>query len=127
ARLGDTPTVKAPFNFEGAAKAAAPLLDRDHDFTAVICDDDILAGGVYLAARDRGIKIPEQLSVVGFDDLDFARVLAPPLTTVAVDAEGLGAAAFDALNQDLAGNPPAPEQVIPVRLTVRESTAPPGT
>ena len=91
----------------------------------MFCDDDILAGGVYLAARERGIEIPGDLSVVGFDDLDFARVLAPPLTTVAVDAEGLGAAAFEALATDLSGGSPAAEQVMPVSLTVRESTAPP--
>ena len=62
-----------------------------------ICDDDILAGGVYLAARERGLRIPEDLSVVGFDDLPFARVLSPGLTTVRADAPGLGAAAFEAL------------------------------
>jgi DNA-binding LacI/PurR family transcriptional regulator len=125
AHLGETPpTVRAPFNFEGAAAAAGPLLDEG-GFTAVFCDDDILAGGVYLAARERGIEIPGDLSVVGFDDLDFARVLAPPLTTVAVDAEGLGAAAFEALATDLSGGSPAAEQVMPVSLTVRESTAPP--
>jgi DNA-binding LacI/PurR family transcriptional regulator len=125
ARAGDTPTVRAPFDFDGAARAAGPLLDEG-GFTAVICDDDILAGGVYLAARERKIRIPEDLSVVGFDDLDFARVLAPPLTTVAVDAEGLGAAAFEALAKDLAGEYVAAEQVIPVTLCVRESTAPPA-
>jgi DNA-binding LacI/PurR family transcriptional regulator len=124
ARAGDTPTVRAPFDFDGAAKAAGPLLDQG-GFTAVICDDDILAGGVYLAARERKIRIPEDLSVVGFDDLDFARVLAPPLTTVGVDAEGLGAAAFEALAKDLAGEPVPAEQVIAVDLRVRESTAPP--
>ena len=124
ARLGETPTALAPFTFEGAAEAAGPLLDEG-GFTAVFCDDDILAGGVYLAARDRGIRIPEDLSVVGFDDLDFARVLAPPLTTVGVDAEHLGAAAFDALARDLAGEHVAAEQVIEVRLCVRASTAPP--
>jgi DNA-binding LacI/PurR family transcriptional regulator len=124
AKLGETPMVKAPFDFEGAAKAAGPLLDQG-GFTALICDDDILAGGVYMAARQRGIRIPEDLSVVGFDDLDFARVLAPPLTTVAIDAEHLGAAAFDALKRDLAGEPIAAEQVIDVTLRIRESTAPP--
>ncbi|WP_037494761.1 LacI family DNA-binding transcriptional regulator [Solirubrobacter soli] len=124
ARLGETPVVKAPFDFEGAAKAAGPLLDQN-GFTAVFCDDDILAGGVYLAARERGIRIPEDLSVIGFDDLDFARVLAPPLTTVAIDAEHLGAAAFDALKRDLSGETIAAEQVIGVTLRVRESTAPP--
>jgi LacI family transcriptional regulator, repressor for deo operon, udp, cdd, tsx, nupC, and nupG len=125
ARLGDTPTALAPFTFDGAAAAAGPLLDRG-GFTAVFCDDDILAGGVYLAARDRDIRIPEDLSVVGFDDLDFARVLAPPLTTVGIDAEHLGAAAFGALARDLAGETVAAEQVIPVTLCVRESTAPPA-
>ena len=104
-------------------RAAGPLLEQD--VTAVFCDDDILAGGVYLAARERGIAIPRDLSVVGFDDLDFARVLAPPLTTVAADAEGLGAAAFEALARDLAGETAAAEQVLPVALRVRESTAPP--
>ena len=125
AKLGETPVVMAPFEFDGAAEAAGRLLDQG-GFTAVICDDDILAGGVYLAARERGIRIPEELSVVGFDDLDFARVLAPPLTTVAVDAEHLGAAAFEALERDLDGEAVAPEQVIPVTLCVRESTAPPA-
>jgi DNA-binding LacI/PurR family transcriptional regulator len=125
ARLGETAVVTAPFEFDGAAEAAGRLLDRG-GFTAVICDDDILAGGVYLAARERGIRIPEDLSVVGFDDLDFARVLAPPLTTIAVDAEHLGAAAFEALKRDLDGEAVAPEQVIPVTLRVRESTAPPA-
>ena len=125
ARLGDPTTALAPFTFEGAARAAGPLLDHG-GFTAVFCDDDILAGGVYLAARDRNIRIPEDLSVIGFDDLDFARVLAPPLTTVAVDAEHLGAAAFETLARDLAGETVAAEQVIPVTLCVRESTAPPA-
>jgi DNA-binding LacI/PurR family transcriptional regulator len=117
------PTARTLFTFEQAREAALPLLEQD--VTAVICDDDILAGGVYLAARERGLAIPADLSVVGFDDLDFARVLAPPLTTVACDAERLGAAAFEALARDLAGDPPPPEQVLPVSLRVRESTAPP--
>ena len=125
ARLGDVPRVEAPFTFEGAAAAAARAARR-RDVTAVFCDDDILAGGVYLAARERGLRIPEDLSVVGFDDLDFARVLAPPLTTIAVDAEGLGAAAFEALARDLARETVAAEQVLPVSLCVRASTAPPG-
>jgi DNA-binding LacI/PurR family transcriptional regulator len=126
ARLGDAvPTVLAPFTFEGAKIAAAEILDMD--VTAVFCDDDILAGGVYMAARERGVSIPGDLSVVGFDDLDFARVLAPPLTTVAVDAERLGALAFSALASDLAGESVPAEQVMPVSLLVRESTAPPSS
>ena len=115
--------MQTEFTFDEAARAAGPLLEQD--ITAVFCDDDILAGGMYLAARERGFEIPRDLSVVGFDDLDFARVLAPPLTTVAADAEALGAAAFEALKRDLAGDRPPDEQVLPVELRVRESTAVP--
>jgi DNA-binding LacI/PurR family transcriptional regulator len=123
-RLGcEPPRVQAPFTFDGAATAAGPLLEQD--ITAVFCDDDILAGGVYLAARARGLSIPRDLSVIGFDDLDFARVLAPPLTTVSVDAEGLGGAAFEALARSLGGESVPAEQVLPVALCVRESTAAP--
>ena len=53
--------------------AAGPLLDEQP--TAVFCDDDIVAAGLYLAARERGLRIPRDLSVIGFDDMDFARVL----------------------------------------------------
>ena len=120
---GPPPSVQAPFTFDGAKEAARGLLDEN--LTAVFCDDDILAGGFYMAARERGVRIPQDISVIGFDDLDFARVLNPPLTTVAIDAEELGAVAFSALAQDLAGDPPPDEQVMPVSLTVRESTAPP--
>ncbi len=112
------------FDFDDAARAAGELLDAGDPPTAIVCDDDILAGGVYLAARERGLRIPEDLSVVGFDDLPFAHVLSPPLTTVRADAERLGAVAFEALAAVMAGEEVA-GQTLPVELVVRESTAPP--
>ena len=112
------------FDFEDAARAAGTLLDAADPPTAIVCDDDILAGGVYLAARPRGLRIPEDLSVVGFDDLPFARVLSPGLTTVGADAERLGAVAFEALASLMAGEEVA-GRTLPVELVVRESTAPP--
>jgi len=93
--------------------------------TAVFAGSDVQALGVLEAARALGLRVPGDLSVVGFDDLDFACVLAPPLTTVAADAEGLGAAAFEALALKLAGVDVAAEQVLPVALRVRDSTGPP--
>jgi DNA-binding LacI/PurR family transcriptional regulator len=112
------------FDFDDAARAAGELLGADDPPTAIVCDDDILAGGVYLAARSRGLRIPEDVSVVGFDDLPFARVLAPGLTTVSADARRLGAVAFEALAAVIAGEEVA-GQTLPVQLVVRESTAPP--
>lgn len=112
------------FDFDDACRAALTLLDVEDPPTAVICDDDILAGGVYLAARSLGLRIPADLSVVGFDDLPFARVLSPGLTTVGADAPGLGAAAFEALAAVMAGEEVG-GRTLPVELVVRESTAPP--
>lgn len=115
----------AVFDFEDAARAALTLLDLDDPPTAIFCDDDILAGGVYLAARERGLRIPQDVSVVGFDDLDFAKVLTPPLTTVSLDAEQLGAVAFELLATRMSGGEAPGGQILPVELIVRESTAPP--
>jgi LacI family transcriptional regulator len=65
------------------------------------------------------------LSVVGFDDMDFARVLRPALTTVALDGERLGETAFELLETRLAGRRTRKRVVLPAELLVRESTAPP--
>ena len=89
------PRVLTPISIEDARENALVLLDEEP--TAVFCDDDVIAAGMYLAARERGLRIPDDLSVVGFDDMDFARVLGPPLTTVALDAELLGATSFELL------------------------------
>jgi LacI family transcriptional regulator, repressor for deo operon, udp, cdd, tsx, nupC, and nupG len=115
----------AAFRFDAAHRAALALLGDDgRRPTAVYCDDDLLAGGVYLAARDLGISIPDELSVVGFDDLPFAQVFEPPLTTVAIDPEALGASAFEVLAALMEGGSPE-GRVLPVSLVVRGSTAPP--
>jgi len=128
ASVGEEPSpdlrASALFDFDDAARAALELLGGGRPPTAIFCDDDILAGGVYLAARERGLRIPEDVSVVGFDDLDFAHVLSPPLTTVIADAERLGAMAFETLAAGMAGEEPT-GRVLPVELVVRESTAPP--
>ncbi len=126
-RVGEEPRFAGTgFSFDEAAQAAGELLDRDDPPTAIVCDDDLLAGGVYLAARARGLRIPEDLSVVGFDDLDFAKVLWPPLTTVRAEAERLGAVAFELLAAEIAGEDTERGQVLPVSLVVRGSTAPPA-
>jgi DNA-binding LacI/PurR family transcriptional regulator len=115
---------RAAFRFDDAHVAARALLDRDERPTAVYCDDDLLAGGVYLAARDLGLRIPADLSVVGFDDLPFAKVFEPPLTTIAIDPEELGASAFEVLAALMEGEEPE-GRVLPVELVVRGSTGPP--
>jgi LacI family transcriptional regulator, repressor for deo operon, udp, cdd, tsx, nupC, and nupG len=120
------PRALSAFTIDAARAAAGPLLAGADRPTAIFADDDILAAGVYLAAREAGLSVPGDVSVVGFDDLSIARLLEPELTTVAADAEALGAAAFEALLAVLRGEKPAPERIVPVSLVVRGSTGPPA-
>jgi DNA-binding LacI/PurR family transcriptional regulator len=108
---------------DSAHEAAGPLLDERP--TAVFCDDDNLAAGLYMAARERRLRIPADLSVVGFDDMDFAAALEPALTTVALDPEKMGATAFELLEGLMSGRRTRKKVVLPGQLLVRGSTAPP--
>jgi DNA-binding LacI/PurR family transcriptional regulator len=117
----EQPRVMTPISIEDARQNAATLLDESP--TAVFCDDDVIAAGLYLAARDRGLRIPEDVSVVGFDDMEFARVLTPPLTTVALDADLLGSKSFELLELRLNGTRTRKRIVLPAELVVRGSTA----
>jgi DNA-binding LacI/PurR family transcriptional regulator len=114
----------AVFTLESARAATFELLDAG--VTAILADDDVLASGALVAARERGVRVPADVSVVGLDDLDLARITNPPLTTVALDPERSGAVAFAALERELAGAlPRRRREVLPVELVVRESTGPP--
>jgi DNA-binding LacI/PurR family transcriptional regulator len=119
----DQPRALTPITIDDARAAAGALLDERP--TAVFCDDDIIAAGLYLATRERGLRVPRDLSVIGFDDMDFARVLDPALTTVALDAELLGARGFELLEGRMAGRRTRRRMVLPAELLVRGSTAPP--
>jgi LacI family transcriptional regulator len=95
--------------------------------TALLCDGDILAAGALKAARGLGLRVPEDLSVSGFDDLSLATALEPELTSVRLPAEEVGAAGMRALLALLAGDggAGAPGAVeLPVRLIPRASTGP---
>ncbi|MEV7834669.1 LacI family DNA-binding transcriptional regulator [Streptomyces subrutilus] len=120
-------TVRAPLTVNGARTAmeAALAAPRDRP-TAVICDDDILAAGACKAARRLGLRVPEDLSVTGFDDLALATAVEPELTTVHLPAEQVGERGMSALLAVLDGAPwDAPD--LPVRLVVRESSGPAPT
>jgi DNA-binding LacI/PurR family transcriptional regulator len=115
------PRLMTPITIDDARENAITLLEQGP--TAVFCDDDVIAAGLYLAARDRGVRIPDEVSVIGFDDMDFARVLDPPLTTVALDAGLLGSRSFELLEERMSGTPTQERVVLPAELLVRGSTA----
>ncbi|GAA4140775.1 LacI family DNA-binding transcriptional regulator [Actinomadura keratinilytica] len=107
-----------------AKEAAGRLLDRPDRPTVLVCDDDLMAAGAYKAARARGLEIPRDLSVTGFDDDVLATALEPELTTVRLPARRLGAEGMTALLELLDGRTPEPRS-LPAELVVRASTAPP--
>ncbi|MBW5482045.1 LacI family DNA-binding transcriptional regulator [Streptomyces bambusae] len=121
-------TVRAPLSVQAARAAMETALAAPTDPapppTAVICDDDILAAGTCKAARRLGLRVPEDLSVTGFDDLALATAVEPELTTVHLPAEQVGEHGMSALLTVLEGGTwTAPD--LPVHLVVRGSTAPP--
>ncbi|MFF8033368.1 MULTISPECIES: LacI family DNA-binding transcriptional regulator [unclassified Streptomyces] len=117
-------TTRAPISIRGAELSArAALSGASPHPTAVICDDDQLAAGAYKAARRLGLRVPEDLSVTGLDDLALATAIDPELTTVRLDAELFGERGMQALLAVLEGRTPAAD-AIPVDLVVRGSTAP---
>ncbi|MEU6538818.1 LacI family DNA-binding transcriptional regulator [Streptomyces sp. NPDC047000] len=114
-------TIDAARTATETALTTAPGTTRP---TAVVCDDDQLAAGAYKAARRLGLRIPDDLSVTGLDDLALATAIDPELTTVHLDAELFGARGMHALLAVLDGREPDAGD-IPVHLVVRGSTAPP--
>ncbi len=92
--------------------------------TALICDDDLIAAGACKAARRLGLRVPEDVSVTGFDDLAVATAVEPELTTVRLPAERIGERGMEALLAVLEDRP-AEAGDLPVTLMVRGSTAPP--
>jgi DNA-binding LacI/PurR family transcriptional regulator len=96
------------------------------EVTAVFAANDQMALGLLHAAADVGIRVPEELSVVGFDDIPEARHFTPPLTTVRQDFAELGRRAIAVLLAELEpGAEPPPGTEVPTPLVVRASTAPP--
>jgi DNA-binding LacI/PurR family transcriptional regulator len=130
---GIVPTVmEVPDNIEPhVTQGARAVLAGDERPTAVLCFSDLMAAAVVHAAEDLGLRVPQDLSVVGFDDSPLARRLRPALTTVRQDFVAKGQAAAAALTSSIArsraGDALEPQQHhIPVSLVVRDSTAPPA-
>ena len=111
---------------EGGAAAARALLERGTAFTAVFAFNDQMAAGAVGAFRRAGLGVPEDVSVIGFDDIPSASATFPALTTVAQPIEAMGTAVVRLLLDRIA-RPTAPYARIelPTALVVRESTGPP--
>ena len=117
------------FQHEGGFRRGGELLDLAEPPTAIFAGSDQQALGVYEAARQRGLRIPQDLSVVGFDDLPVARWVSPPLTTVRQPLAEMGRAAAQMLGEIIEDRPLRSRRVeLSTELIMRESTGPvPGS
>lgn len=112
------------FSAEGGYRAALAVVAADPQVTAIYVSTYVQAVGVLKALADAGLRVPEDVSVVSFDDAPQADFLTPPLTTVAMPLTELGAAAVDALVDQLEQQPPVDVMLTrPPRLVLRASTA----
>lgn len=109
------------FSLEGGAAAAGRLVGRGA--TAVICGSDLMALGAIRQVRAMGLRVPQDVSVVGYDDSTMMAFTDPPLTTIRQSVEAMGDAAVRALLDEIAGEPPPrAEYVFRPDLVVRGST-----
>ena len=115
--------VHSAIDLAAARRGRARAADGAERPTAVICDDDIMAAGVCVAARELGLQVPRDLSVIGCDDLPVASVVDPPLTTLRADGVRIGTEGIELLVAVLAGKRPR-RRTLPVELVVRGSTGP---
>jgi DNA-binding LacI/PurR family transcriptional regulator len=116
-----------PFKVDEGVRRGRELLHRPDPPTAIIAGNDLQALGVYQAAREARLHIPEDLSVVGFDDLPVAQWVGPPLTTVRQPLVEMAIAAAELVLAIARGDEPAQTRIeLATELVIRESAAPPG-
>ncbi|WP_375286740.1 LacI family DNA-binding transcriptional regulator [Sphingomonas sp.] len=111
---------------ESGHAAAARLLDQNDRPTAILAQNDEMAVGALIAARERGLGVPDQLSIAGFDDSDIARIALPALTTVRQPVFEMAVEATDMVIAQLEGVPFRPLSAHRHELVIRQSSAPPS-
>ncbi|WP_193161993.1 LacI family DNA-binding transcriptional regulator [Microbulbifer hainanensis] len=124
--VADEWIVEGRQTLDGARAAARQLLALSPRPTAIFCANDEMAMGAMHEIRRAGLRIPQDISVIGFDDIRYAEILDPPLTTVAQPTEEIGEHTMRRLCRAIDGGDIGAEpEIVPHRLVVRESTAAP--
>jgi DNA-binding LacI/PurR family transcriptional regulator len=123
----DDAIVQGDYHFESGREATRRLLATGRRFTALFAANDLMAAGAIREALAHGLRVPEDLSVVGFDDAPLAEMISPALTTVRQPLQQMGDTAVSLLlaRMDAGEAEPRSRQVLPTSLVVRDSTAAP--
>jgi LacI family transcriptional regulator len=115
--------LEAAYSIEAGAEAAIRLAGVSPRPTAILCGNDVQAAGALIGLRSLGLSVPDEISVVGFDDIDLAIAVTPALTTVHVPHRRMGAAAADLLHKMICGEPPGDGVVFETMIVERASMA----
>ena len=119
--------VDGRLSLDGAMRATRKLLNHAHQPTAIFCANDEMAIGCLHAIKAAGLNVPQDISVVGFDDIRYAEVADPPLTTVSQPAEEIGERVmyrlYREIEQQHSGD--VKPEIVPHKLIIRQSVAPP--
>lgn len=127
-RMRPFPILESDFKVDGGASAVRMILAQSPIPTAIFCGNDLIAMGAMSALEESGVRVPEDVSVIGFDDIYFSRLTRPPLTTVRIPREQMGELAFKALDKlSQSKRKIGSEYYIETELILRKSTAPPKT
>jgi LacI family repressor for deo operon, udp, cdd, tsx, nupC, and nupG len=122
---GDVVVINGDFSVDSGVVAGERLLGRKDPPTAIFCFNDEMAMGVLFTARRRNVRVPDDLSIVGVDDIRYTRYADPPLTTVSQPMREMGQTAVRILLGILSGGEKPPEQItLPHTLVIRASTSP---
>jgi LacI family transcriptional regulator len=117
--------IRADHSLAQGRSALRQIINDHPDTTAIICTTDTLAIGAMAEARKMGLSVPQSLSITGFDDVELAAQVDPPLTTISVPAAEIGRGAADYLINAIAGMPIPRSVQVPYRLIIRSSTSKP--
>lgn len=120
----DLTVIETPYGIETGAEAFAQLMQSDAPPTAVLCGNDVLAVGALGRARDMGLDVPGDVSIVGFDDIELAQVAFPKLTTVHVPHREMGGKAAQALISYLQDGIEISGEELIANLSLRDSLGP---
>jgi LacI family transcriptional regulator len=112
------------WNVDEAYEGAMALLAERRDFTAIVAGSDFMAIGILRALTEQGLRVPDDVSLIGFDDIDFCQYTNPQLTTVRQDRIAMGRGAVQRLIDLIEGTGEVSPLILPTQLVVRKSTGP---
>ena len=123
-KLNPFPVLESNYRVDAGASSVRAILSQPEIPTVVFCGSDLIAMGAMSALEEAGVRIPEDVSVIGIDDISFAFLARPPLTTIRVPRERLGTIAFEALDKMLKlKRRKGADYYVETELVVRRSTA----